>query len=245
MRRRYGALSSANRIGLWSAVVAALAFAVPTAVSAGQALFPGDPATMLVELNDHNCLTRWYVGDSEAALRPSVSGEATPEELTRLRRADRIAHAGTLEAAVSVHGSSGSSVEIRDISVTVTGREKLAKGTVTGLPGCGSGPDLPTYLAVDLDTLPLNRAVPASYLLRSPQQQGARQLEKGMGQSLTLPRTVSAGDFFSFSLIGRTKSYDCDWTATITWWDGKKIQRQTVSDGSKSLRVVPTGDTIP
>ncbi|MFI8437974.1 hypothetical protein ACIGJO_30365 [Streptomyces sp. NPDC079020] len=33
--------------------------------------------------------------------------------------------------------------------------------------------------------------------------------------------------------------------ATITWWDGKKIQRRTVSDGGKNLRVVPTGDGTP
>ncbi|MFJ4684715.1 hypothetical protein [Streptomyces sp. NPDC088789] len=244
-RRRYNTLSSANRIGLWSVVVAAIAFAVPTAVSAGQALFHGDPGTMLVDLNDHNCLTRWYVPDNEAALRPSVNGDATPEQLTSWRQADRIAHAGTLEAAVSVHGSSGSSVEIRDISITVTRRERLAKGTVTGWPGCGSGPELHSYLAVDLDTLPLNRAVPAAYLLRSPQQEGARQLEKEMGKSLSLPHTVAAGDFFSFFLVGRTKSYDSHWKATITWWDGKKVQRHTVSDGSKSLRVVPTGDSTP
>ncbi|MGP3999158.1 hypothetical protein [Streptomyces sp. 8N706] len=45
--RRYRALSTANKLGLWSVVVAALAFAVPTAISARQSLFPADPATLL------------------------------------------------------------------------------------------------------------------------------------------------------------------------------------------------------
>ncbi|MGP3952284.1 hypothetical protein [Streptomyces sp. 7N604] len=243
--RRYRALSTANKLGLWSAVVAALAFAVPTAVSARQALFPADPATLLVEPNDHTCLNRWYVPETAAALRPSVSG-ASPEQLATWRREGRIAHAGALEAAVSVHGNAGSSVEIRDISVTVTRREKPAPGTVTGPPGCGAGPEEPAYLVVDLDTLPLNRPVPAAYLLHSPQQKEARQLEKDMGQSLSLPHTVAAGDFYSLFLVGRTQRHDCRWRATITWWDGEKTHRRTVSDsGGRDLRVVPTGDDAP
>jgi hypothetical protein len=67
-----------------------------------------------------------------------------------------------------------------------------------------------------------------------------------MGKSLTLPHTVAAGDFYSFFLVGRAKRYDCHWRATITWWDGKKTHRHTVSDsGGKDLRVVPTGDDFP
>ncbi|MFE1824775.1 hypothetical protein ACFW9S_38000 [Streptomyces anulatus] len=148
-----------------------------------------------------------------------------------------------LEAAVTVHGDAGSSVEVRDTSVTVTRREKAAPGTVTGPLGCGTGPDEPSYLAVDLDTLPLNQPVPAAYLLRSPQQKAARQLEADHGQSVSLPHTVEEGDFYSLFLIGRTERYDTRWKATITWWDGKDMHRRTLSgrDG-KDLRVVPTGD---
>ncbi|MEV6425561.1 hypothetical protein [Streptomyces sp. NPDC051662] len=245
IRRRYGALSTANKLGLWSAVVAALAFAVPTAVSARQALFPAEPATLLVEPNEHFCLNRWYVPETEAALRPRVS-DATPGQLASWRQEGRIAHAGALEAAVSVHGNAGSSVEIRDISVTVTRREKPAPGTVTGTPGCGAGPEEPAYLVVDLDTLPLNRPVPAAYLLRSPQQRSARQMEEDMGQSLSLPHTVAADDFYSLFLVGRAQSHDCRWRATITWWDGEKTHRSTVSDkGGRDFRVVPTGDDAP
>ncbi|MFC7968356.1 hypothetical protein [Streptomyces cinereoruber] len=245
MGRRYRGLSTSNRLALWSSVVAALAFAVPTAVSAWQTVFPSDPATLLVEPNDQACLNRWYVPDTEAALRPRLLG-ATPEQLAPWRREGRIAHAGALEAALSVHGNAGSSVEIRDISVTVTRREKLAPGTVTPPSGCGAGPEKPAYLVVDLDTLPLNRPVPATYLLRSPQQKAARQLEKEMGESLILPHTVAAGDFYSLFLVGRAKRYDSHWRATITWWDGQKTHRHTVSDsGGKDLRVVPAGDNLP
>lgn len=245
MGRRYRTLSTSNKLALWSAAIAALAFAVPIAVSAWQTLFPSNPATLLVEPNDQACLNRWYVPDTEAALRPSLRG-ATPEQLAPWRREGRIAHAGALEAALSVHGNAGSSVEIRDISVTVTRREKLAPGTVTPPPGCGAGPEEPAYLVVDLDTLPLNRPVPATYLLRSPQQKAARQLEEDMGQSLSLPHTVAADDFYSLFLVGRTKHYDCHWRATITWWDGEETHRHTVSDsGGKDLRVVPTGDDFP
>lgn len=244
--RSYRALSTSNKLALWAVVVAALAFAVPITASAWQTLFPDDTATLLVTPNDHNCMTRWYVPDTDAKLRSSVGGTATPEQLTTWRREGRIAHAGGLEAAVSVHGNAGSSVEIRDISVTVTRRVKPAHGTVTGPPGCGAGPEEPAYLVVDLDTLPLNRPVPAAYLLRSPQQKAARQMEEDMGQSLSLPHTVAADDFYSLFLVGRTQRYDCQWRATITWWDGKKIHHRTVSDsGGKELRVVPTGDDLP
>ncbi|HWU06353.1 MAG TPA: hypothetical protein VN520_08210 [Streptomyces sp.] len=241
--RRYRALSTANRLSLWTGVIAAFAFAVPTTVSAWQALFPDDPATLLVAPNDQSCLTRWYVADTDAELRSGVNGAASPEQLTAWRQEGRIAHAGTLEAAVSVHGNAGASVEIRDISVTVTRREELAPGTVTGPPGCGAGPDEPAYLAVDLDTLPLNRPVPAAYLLRSPQQKAARRMEEDMGTTVSLPHTVASGDFYSFFLIGHTQRYDTDWRATVTWWDGKEMHSRTVSDpGGKELRVVPTGD---
>ncbi|MET9800421.1 hypothetical protein [Streptomyces sp. NPDC006368] len=242
MTRRYRALSTTNKLSLWSAVVAGLAFAVPTAMSAGQALFPAEPATLLIEANNHSCLNRWYIPQTDAALRRRVN-EASAEQLATWLREGRMAHAGALEAAISVHGNAGASVEIRDISITVTRREKPAPGTVTGPPGCGAGPDEPAYLVVDLDTLPLNRPVPAAYLLRSPRQKAARQLEEDMGRSLSLPHTVAAGDFYSLFLVGRTQRQDSRWRATITWWDGEKLHRHTVSDsGGKDLRVVPTLD---
>lgn len=40
MGRRYRTLSTSNKLALWSAAIAALAFAVPIAVSAWQTLFP-------------------------------------------------------------------------------------------------------------------------------------------------------------------------------------------------------------
>ncbi|MEU8913112.1 hypothetical protein [Streptomyces nigrescens] len=99
---------------------------------------------------------------------------------------------------------------------------------------------------VDLDTLPLNRPVPAAYLLHSPKQKTARQFEQDMGQSLSLPHTVAADDFYSLFLIGRTRRYDCQWRATIAWWDGEEVHRRTVSEsGAKDLRVVPTGGNTP
>lgn len=116
---------------------------------------------------------------------------------------------------------------------------------MTGPPGCGQGPDEPSCLVVDLDTLPLNRAVPAAYLLRSPQQKAARKLEGDMGQSLRLPRTVASDDFFTFHLIGRAQRADTRWQATITWWDGEKTHQHKVSDTSGDLRLVPTGDNFP
>ncbi|QIQ03503.1 hypothetical protein [Streptomyces liangshanensis] len=145
-----------------------------------------------------------------------------------------------------MHGKAGSSVEVRDISITVTRREKVAPGTVTAPSGCGGDPNEPAYLVVDLDTLPLNRPAPAAYLLRSPQQRSARQLESDFGKSLSLPHTVAAGDFYSLFLISRTQRHDSYWRATITWWDGEETHRRSISGSSgQDLRVVPTGDDAP
>ncbi|MEU7332805.1 hypothetical protein [Streptomyces parvus] len=241
MRRRYRGTSTTDKIALWALVVTAIGLASPAVVSAWQKIFPEDSATLLVEPNEQACLNRWYIPGS--APSSAQVARANSEQLAQWAREGRAVHAGILEAAVTVHGDAGSSVEVRDISVTVTRREKAAPGTVTGIPGCGSGPDEPSYLAVDLDTLPLNQPVPAAYLLRSPQQKAARQLEADQGQSVSLPHTVEEGDFYSLFLIGRTERYDTRWKATITWWDGKDMHRRTVSgrDG-KDLRVVPTGD---
>ncbi|MFD4237153.1 hypothetical protein [Streptomyces sp. NPDC058542] len=242
VRRRYRGTSTTDKIALWALVVTAIGLASPAVVSGWQKVFPEDSATLLVEPNEQACLNRWYVPGGDPSISAQVA-RANPDQLAQWVREGRAVHAGILEAAVTVHGDAGSSVEVRDISVTVTHREKGAPGTVTGIPGCGSGPDEPSYLAVDLDTLPLNQPVPAAYLLRSPQQKAARQLEADQGQSVSLPHTIDEGDFYSLFLIGRTERYDTRWKATITWWDGKDMHRRTLSgrDG-KDLRVVPTGD---
>ncbi|MYW79056.1 hypothetical protein GTY38_13185, partial [Streptomyces sp. SID8369] len=134
-------------------MVTAIGLASPAVVSAWQKIFPEDSATLLVEPNEQACLNRWYIPGS--APSSAQVAQANSEQLAQWAREGRAVHAGILEAAVTVHGDAGSSVEVRDISVTVTRREKAAPGTVTGIPGCGSGPDEPSYLAVDLDTLPL------------------------------------------------------------------------------------------
>lgn len=228
VRRRYRGTSTTDKIALWALVVTAIGLASPAVVSAWQKVFPEDSATLLVEPNEQACLNRWYIPSSDASISSQVD-RATTDQLVQWAREGRAVHAGMLEAAVTVHGDAGSSVEVRDISVTVTHRGKAAPGTVTGPLGCGTGPDEPSYLAVDLDTLPLNQPVPAAYLLRSPQQKAARQLEAEHGKSVSLPHTVDEGDFYSLFLIGRTERYDTRWKATITWWDGKDIHRRTLS----------------
>lgn len=120
-----------------SAVVAALAFAVPAAISAGQAVFPDAPATLLVEPDDDNCMVRWYVPDTDTdgTQRTILTSTVAPEQMSAWRRDGRVAAAGQLQAAVSMHGNAGSAVEIRDISIAVTQREELAPDKVTALPG--------------------------------------------------------------------------------------------------------------
>ncbi len=150
VRRRYRGTSTTDKIALWALVVTAIGLASPAFVSAWQKIFPPDSATLLVEPNEQACLNRWYIPGS--APSSAQVARANSEQLAQWAREGRAVHAGILEAAVTVHGDAGSSVEVRDISVTVTRREKAAPGTVTGIDGCGSGPDEPSYLAVDLDT---------------------------------------------------------------------------------------------
>lgn len=95
----------------------------------------------------------------------------------------------------------------------------------------------PDFIVVDLDTLPLGAEVPVTYLRQSDQQQAARDEADRLGEQITLPRTVDALDYQSFTLIGRTAGYDTEWQATITWWDGERVHTDVLDDDGQPFRV--------
>ncbi|TDC52585.1 hypothetical protein E1212_08305 [Jiangella ureilytica] len=62
---------------------------------------------------------------------------------------------------------------------------------------------------------------------------GGEEDDDGEGEQITLPRTVDAQDFYSFTLTGRSMADDTEWRAEITWWDGERVHTDVMDDDGR------------
>ncbi|SEE81256.1 hypothetical protein [Jiangella alba] len=237
LRHWHRTLGTGNRLALYALVLTAGGLAVPL-VAAGWTAFTGPSVGVLVDQSDSACESVWTVPPGNEELAEEVNANTDARQLTRWARDGRLVHRNDLHAAVSLR-SRESPIEIRDLSITVLSRTDPATGGAVGPGGCGGGEidDEPDFVVVDLDTLPVGAEVPVSYLQTSAQQAEARALADELGEQITLPRTLPAQDYYSFTLVGRTVAYDTEWQATITWWDGEKIHTDVLDDDGRPFRV--------
>ncbi|MGP3971448.1 hypothetical protein [Streptomyces sp. 6N223] len=241
--RWHGELSTANKFGLYGVLFAAFGVAVPLVTMLWQWFFPGPSSTLLVEQSHSICTTSWVVSDEDLAdgLRLGMTDE---RQIERWEREGDLVRADGATVAVSLSADTDKPIEIRDLTITVVRRDDPVPGTFQPGGGCGGeGDDAePRYLVVDLDTLPLHEEVPVTYLQGSEQQREAREAAEQAGRALTLPYEVSAGGYYSFFLVGRSALHDCDWYATLTWWDGVETHRDVIDDDGRPFRVTGSGE---
>lgn len=236
--QRYRALSLANKLTFFGLVVACVPLVTPW-VSAAYGKLTGDDVPLRLDAGqaDDPCNSRWIVDRDRPDLLSKV-GDMDDRALARWERDRRITHHRSVSGSVSMRGNAAAAVEIRDVSITVTRRTKPLAGKVSPPPGCG-GPDLPEVLYVDLDTLPLNRAVPGSYLMSSPQQAQAREDTRAYNgrEPMRLPRSITMKQAYSLMLVGRTQRYYSEWKATVTWWDGEETHTSAIDNDGAPFRV--------
>lgn len=235
------ALKTGDKLALYGVVLTALVIVTPLAATAWNAAFGGTRVAMLVEQYNDPCFSIWVVPPEGEPLFHRLEG-ADERQYTRWEREEQLVHTDNVEVKVSLRGADRA-VEIRDITITVLRRDEPVAGPTAGPLACGSGEivDEPDYIVVDLDTLPLGRDVPVSYLQQSDQQAAAIDRANQLGEAIQLPRTVEPDDFYNFSLVGRTAAHDTDWQATITWWDGEELHHDRLDDDGSPFRVSAAG----
>lgn len=238
--RWHAGLSWSNRLALYTLVCTAVLGIAPLAATVWRAVFDHSPVAILVETRTDPCSTRWLVPPGGEHLLSALPFADT-RQYSRWERQGELVHAETVAASVSLRGTIDGAVEIRDISISVDRRDPPVQGTQPEGIGCGGPDEGPEYLVVDLDTLPLGREVSASYLQQSEQQSNARETGEVLGGPLRIPRQVTSDDIYSFEIIGRSQRYDCDWHATVTWWDGEEVRQDTIDNDGRPFRVSAAG----
>lgn len=239
-RRRFAAwhrgLATANKIALYALLATALAAVYTPAVDLYRAVFPSSLVALLVEEGDDPCMVDWIVTPGNEHIPEKLTG-VDSRKLDRWQQEGRVVHAKVLRAWISVRGNANAAVSIRELSITVVRREDPVAGRLDPAGPCGGPGDDSEHLVVDLDTLPMGKAVPVRYLQQSPRQKEARGKAAELGNPMTLPHEVTTDDFYSFSLTGRTQQYDCAWYATLTWWDGQEVHHDRIDDDGRPFRV--------
>ncbi|MBB5789241.1 hypothetical protein [Jiangella mangrovi] len=241
LRHWHRTLSLSNRLALYALVLAAVGVVTPLAA----AVLTGSrgPATgLLVEQDDNGCTSVWTVPAESTELVDDIIANIDVRQLSRWERDGLITHRETVKARVSIRGGE-TPIQLRDLTITVLSRTDPVTGEQSKAQGCGGegDEDEPDFVVVDLDTLPVGTAVPVDYLQQSDQQTAARQLADDEGEQITLPRTVDAQDFYSFTLIGRSLAYDTEWQAEITWWDGEHLHTDLLDNDGAPFRVTAPG----
>ncbi|SDU71569.1 hypothetical protein [Jiangella alkaliphila] len=241
-RHWHRTMSLSNRLALYALVLAAAGVVTPL-VAAIWTGSQGPDLGLLVEQDNNGCTSVWTVPRESTALVDDIIANVDVRQLTRWERDGRIMHRETVKARVSIRGGE-TPVELRDLTITVLSRTDPVTGEQSEAQGCGgedNPQDEPDFVVVDLDTLPVGTAVPIDYLQQSDQQAGARQLADDEGEQITLPRTIDAQDIYSFTLIGRSMTYDTEWQAEITWWDGEHLHTDLLNDDGAPFRVTAPG----
>ncbi|MFF9842631.1 hypothetical protein [Streptomyces sp. NPDC013740] len=235
LRERHARLSGANKLALYGLVCAALAYLTPLGQSLYSTLFPERAIALIVDPGNSPCLSSFVLTPGNEQLK-NVIWSSDRRQVGRWESDGRIVHSGDAQIAVTVRGNVDKAAVIRDISLTVVGRSRPVAGEFVRGGGCGAEDD-PEYLVVDLDTLPLNRAVPVSYLQHSPQQKAAKAAAAELGKPISLPKQVTTDGIYSFFLTGRSQKYDTRWVATVTWWDGEEDHVERIDNSGKPFRV--------
>lgn len=200
-------------------------------------LFGEDEISVAVAQGNDPCLARWIVDPRHEGLLSSISG-MDERALHRWERERQITRHGTVDASITMRGNTAKAVQIRDLSITVTRRKRPVAGAVVPPAGCGGGPS-PETLFVDLDSLPVGRAVSGEYLLTSPHQKKARKAsaEYNNRKPMSLHRDITMNGTYNLLLVGRTQRHYTEWKATVTWWDGKATHRTTIENDGAPFRV--------
>ncbi|MFF9477982.1 hypothetical protein [Streptomyces sp. NPDC014733] len=238
LRHWFTGLTTDRKIAVVGLVIAVVPLATPLVTAAYDAAF-GDPALVLsAAQNDDTCSTAWRVAPGQEGLRtalPNADGHA----LTRWEHDRKITHLGTTESSVSIRGNLGKAVQLRDLSITVLKRGAPLPGTTQPTVDCG-GDGPPELFYVDLDTLPVNHPVSASYLATSPHQAAAREAAARYSRDrkpMRLPVTVSTSSVYDLKLVGRSQAHYVEWQATLTWWDGEETHTTTLDNDGQPFRV--------
>ncbi|RIQ20539.1 hypothetical protein [Jiangella rhizosphaerae] len=236
-RHWHRTLSTGNRLAFYALVLTAVGLLTPLLAAVWTAT-TGPGVGLLVDQDNNGCTSVWTVPARSADLVDDIIANKDNRQLTRWERDGRITHRGTVQADVSIRGGE-TPIELRDLTITVLSRTDPAAGEESTAQGCGgeADDDEPDFVVVDLDTLPVGTEVPIGYLQGSDQQQAARAEADRLGEQITLPRTVDARDFYSFTLVGRSTAYDTEWQATITWWDGERVHTDVLDDDGEPFRV--------
>lgn len=231
-------LSLSNRLALYALVLAAVGVATPlvAAILTGSR---GPDMGLLVEQDNNGCTSVWTVPEESTELVDDIIANIDVRQLSRWERDGRITHRETVKARVSIRGGE-TPIQLQDLTITVLSRTDPVTGQQSKAQGCGGDPDdrdEPDFVVVDLDTLPVGTEVPIDHLQQSDQQQAARAAADDLGEQITLPLTVDAQDFYSFTLVGRSAAYDTEWQATIRWWDGERLHTDLLNDDGAPFRV--------
>lgn len=220
-----------GRAGARAAAVAAALLGVlllaPGAPPDGRAAGPGSGPRLESEPSDSPCRSTWIL-PSGAGSAPDGIPPFEDDRLYRhwLRRTGA-AFPGKAETVLTLEGGRRRGVRIEAVTAEVTRRAAPVEGIAVPPTGCdGPGPPLAPVIAVDLDGLPLGRAVSAW-----PQA--------GFG----LPLDIGPGERFVLRFSGTTRRYDCDWRATVRWSDGVRTRTDVIDHHGRPFRVTATGTT--
>ncbi|WP_406054475.1 hypothetical protein OG462_03955 [Streptomyces sp. NBC_01077] len=247
LRERFNAASATDKIAVAGLVLALVPLLTPVAAAGYEAVFGDeDPVTLLAAAYNDPCLSEWIITPGHEELGKafgSVTSEL-PESLDRWELEGSITHHSTVKAMMSARGNTGRSVQLRDISITVTRRTAPLPGTLAPRIPCGDSFNVGLY--VDLDTLPVGLPVSYRHLQSSPQQGAARaEAAKLNGEDISLPYDLSDDSFFAMVLTGRSLAHYTEWHATLTWWDGDALHTTDITNGKGPFRVSATASGPP
>lgn len=215
------------------AILGAASAAVGVQTWLGEKLEP--PLTVTVDHRSNGpCFPGWVI-----PLPPEQIGPAPPVEEPGDPRSRWAADLGAVDAQstivnVTVQGTSAQAVILTGITIDVVSRRAPLSGTHVAEP-CGDA-FWARYFDVELDADPpaigpsLDRRVEVAL-------EGTEQPEP-----IDFPYTVDAGDPELFSLLARTGSCDCEWTATLHWQDRGSDGQTAITDDGKPFRVTATGN---
>jgi hypothetical protein len=194
------------------------------------------PLTVNVEHQDHGpCFPGWII-----PAEPSQLGDVPPvenlddlEARTRWAQANGGVDAQFTTAEVTVQGTSDRAVILTGITVEVRERAGPLEG-IQVAENCGDALWI-RYFQVDLDS--------AAPVIGSSVDDRAEVALEGTEppDPIDFPYTVTAGDPEVFSILARTETCYCEWTATLHWRDGDEDGATTLSDDGEPFRVSAIG----
>jgi hypothetical protein len=221
-----------TRLKVAGAAAATLLGAASAAVGVqtwvGEKLEP--PLTVTVEHRSNgSCNPGWVI-----PLPPEQLGEAPPVEAPGDPRSRWAADLGAVNAQstiaeVTVQGTSERAIILTGITIDIVSRRAPVSGTHVA-EACGDA-FFARYFDVNLDADPPT--------VGPSVDQRVEVFLEGTEEPDTIdfPYTVDAGDPELFSLLARTGSCDCEWTATLHWRDGDSEGETAITEDGQPFRV--------